>query len=158
MHAFKKHPLSVLMATFFGVGFIPGAPGTYGAIACLPLLWFAGTLDWPIRLGLFVTTLIASVVWSDRAGKAFGEKDCQNIVIDEVVGVWIALVWLPEPTLAMFAVALVAFRLFDITKPWPISWLDENIDGGLGVVLDDVAAGLAAALVVVTAFLILNGL
>ena len=143
-----KAPISQAFATFFGAGLLPGAPGTYGSIACLPLLWWFGTLEYPLRFSIFAAVLALSVLWSERAGRAFGEEDCQKIVIDEVVGVWIPLVWLPEPTILLYAVGLIAFRLFDITKPGPVGWCDRNIKGGLGVVVDDVAAGVFAIPVV----------
>lgn len=143
-----KAPFSQLFATFFGVGLLPGAPGTYGSVACLPLLWFLGTLDYSIRIPIFLVVAVLSVLWSERAGRAFGEEDCQKIVIDEVVGVWIPLVWLPEPSIVLFVVGLIAFRLFDITKPGPVGWCDRNIKGGLGVMMDDVVAGFIALPVV----------
>lgn len=139
---------SVLLATFFGVGFIPGGPGTYAAILSLPFIWWMTEWDFLYRALAFTIVTVLSVFWSEAAGIYFKESDSRKIVIDEVVGVWLALLFVSEPNIAIFIIGLVAFRFFDIVKPGPVRWADENIKGGLGVVVDDLIAGVLAALVV----------
>lgn len=151
--AYKKLDLKqpyIWLATWFGVGFIAKAPGTWGSLAALPfgmiVFSFAGTS------GLIVFTIIATLLglWSaGRFEKASGMKDSQMIVIDEVAGQSIAL--LPALSLAQFhplwvLLAFTFFRLFDITKPWPVSWADRKLSGALGIMLDDIIAGLMAAI------------
>ena len=132
-------------ATWFGIGHVPGGPGTYAAIVSLPLIWWASHAFglWPRLLALLALTLI-SCLWCHRAGLALGQPDSRHIVLDEVLGVWVALVWWGDLGLGPLAVGGVAFRFFDITKPWPIRALDQKVKGGIGVVIDDVAAGLYA--------------
>lgn len=137
------------IATFFGVGFIKPGPGTWGSVAAV-LLWAAfAWLAHPSPRVLFVTLLIgiflslllgipaASVVERESGG-----HDPQYVVIDEVIGQWIALLFCPVDWLHGL-IALVLFRLFDITKPFPVRRL-ERLPGGWGIVFDDVAAGLYA--------------
>ena len=108
-------------------------------------LWFS-------RLGeggYMVATAIAiifAVVVAQLYERQHGGHDSKEVVIDEIVGYMVAYVMLP-PHWSSLVTAFVAFRFFDILKPWPISWLDRKVKGGLGVVIDDVAAGLCANLV-----------
>ena len=81
----------------------------------------------------------------NRAAEKIGVHDPAGIVWDEFVGFWIAMLAVPPSWLAL-AVGFALFRLFDIVKPWPIGWLDKHVDGGLGIMLDDIAAGLITAL------------
>ena len=140
--------ISVLFATFFGVGFIPGGPGTYAAILSLPFIWWMTEWDLVYRVLAFSIVTVLSVFWSDAAGIYFNESDSRKIVIDEVVGVWLALLFVNEPNITIFIIGLVAFRFFDIVKPGPVKWADENLKGGFGVVVDDLIAGVLAAVVV----------
>ncbi len=141
--------LPTLLATWFGAGLAPRAPGTWGSLA-------AAVMAWPIQFWLgWVGLLVAAVavfgvgIWAaERDAARTGLKDDGRIVIDEVAGQWIALL----PACAdwrLFVLGFVAFRLFDILKPWPVSWADRHVSGGLGVMLDDVLAGIYAAIVVV---------
>ena len=142
--AWRAAPVSMLLATWFGVGHIPGGPGTYAAILSLPAIWAASALPLPARLIACIALTAASCVWSDRAERALGEEDSRRIVIDEVVGVWIALVCFAELSLAQLIIGCVAFRVLDIWKPWPIRPLTDRFTGGVAVVIDDVFAGLLA--------------
>jgi len=137
------HP-AALLATWGGTGLLPRAPGTWGSLAALPFAWVL------LAFGGWITLLIATLLvtvagtWAaDRYERAQGSKDPGAIVVDEVAGQWLCL--LPaalDP--ASFAVAFVAFRLFDILKPWPARLIDRRLGGGLGVMLDDIVAGLYA--------------
>ena len=135
---------AVLLATWFGAGLIKPAPGTWGSAAALPfalgIVYFAG--PWTLLAAILVVTLVG--IWAaGRYNKITGSHDSGAIVIDEVAGQWIALLWLPM-TWQSFAIAFVLFRLFDILKPWPIRLLDQKVEGGLGVMADDLLAGVYA--------------
>lgn len=133
-----------LLATWFGSGRLPFAPGTWGSLAALP---FAAALQWVggpwLLVAASVLVFLAGCWASVEYVRATGRKDPPEIVIDEVVGQWIALILSPF-TLQEVALAFVLFRSFDIVKPWPIRWIERRWPGPLGVMLDDVAAGLMA--------------
>lgn len=147
------------IATFFYSGLSPKAPGTIGSLAALPCGWLIhGLAGYP---GLLIATILVFFLgWWATANVTRGQQDHDpgEIVIDEVVGQWIALFplsyglwqsgaapWLfPYPG---WIAAFVFFRLFDIWKPWPVSWADRK-NTALGVMLDDVLAGIMAAIVV----------
>ena len=134
------------IATWFGVGRLPFAPGTWGALAALPFAWIIAWL-FGARALLIAAALLFVIGWwaAARVSRASGVEDAGSIVVDEVVGQWLALVVTPPDPLA-YLVGFVLFRLFDIAKPWPVRWLDKNLAGGLGVMADDVAAGVYAAI------------
>lgn len=138
-----RSPL-LLLAFGFGSGLAPRAPGTAGSIAAL-LLWTL--LVWLPAAQLWVLIAVAAVLGIAICGGAatrLGVHDHGGIVWDEFVGLWLALALLPASwPAALLGFAL--FRLFDIAKPWPISWLDRHVAGGLGIMLDDLVAGLLAA-------------
>ena len=158
-----------LITTFFGVGLLPKAPGTWGSLAAIPVAWLLhGLLGFP---GLLLATVAAFLIgwWAigiETAGK--DNHDPSEIVIDEVVGIWIALLplsygmwangqpqWLfPYPG---WVTAFIFFRLFDIWKPGPVGWADRK-HTPLGVILDDVIAGVMAAFVVMLFAGIYHGL
>ena len=143
-----RHPY-VWIATWFGAGFLRPAPGTWGSVAAIPfaliLYQYAGL--YPYLLGLVVVFIIGT--WASALfDKAAGGHDNKMIVVDEVVGQWLALLpvlYLLGLNLIGVLLAFVLFRLFDILKPWPISWCDKNLPGAWGVMIDDVLAGLVAA-------------
>ena len=135
-------------ATLCGIGLIPFAPGTLASLAALPFAWLllvTGDID---GLGTGIALAIAVGLWAcDVTVSETGNPDPQQCVIDELAGQWIACMAAPL-TLTGFAVAFVAFRVFDIWKPWPIS-AAEKAKGGMGVMADDLVAGLFALIVVV---------
>lgn len=142
------------IASGFGSGLAPKAQGTFGSLAAV-LPWL---LLRELPLPVYALVLVAGFalgVWACQvAGRALGVDDHRALVWDEFVGLWIAL--LPAMHAPWWAVlaGFVLFRLFDVAKPWPISWLDRHLKGGLGVMVDDVVAGVFAAVVlaVVMAF------
>jgi phosphatidylglycerophosphatase A len=137
--------LIIALATWGGVGYLPGAPGTWGTAAALPLWWLLTHLG-PVGYALAVAVVLsASVMVAGPAQILLGRHDHPSIVIDEVVGLLLALAGAPVNWTAVL-IGFVAFRAFDILKPWPISWLNQGTSG-LAVVLDDVAAGVMARLV-----------
>ncbi len=140
-----------LLATFFGAGYGRPGPGTYGSCAAVLLWYVAAHAFRPDRVILTVATLLAAVAVtaigipaSTIVAREAGRKDPGFVVIDEVAGQLFALI-LMRPDWPHAALALVLFRLFDIWKPWPIRRL-EALPEGTGILLDDVAAGLAALL------------
>ncbi len=142
--AWKSRPFSMLGATFFGVGMLPGGPGTYAAALCLPAVWGLSHLPLWLHAIVFAVVTGVSCIWSERAGQALGVHDSRRIVIDEVVGVWLALLFFAEFGLVEAAVGFVFFRLFDIWKPYPIRLVDQRFSNGVGVIADDLVAGLYA--------------
>jgi len=135
------------IATSGGVGYIPIAPGTYGTAVGIPLVWLMA--DLPIGLYAAITIVsIAIAVWAaHQADLAWGTHDCQKICIDETVGYFVTMAPVDKHHFWPLVIGFVAFRFFDQVKPPPVRWLDENLPGGWGVVLDDVAAGVMAAVV-----------
>jgi phosphatidylglycerophosphatase A len=138
-----------MLATWFGAGLFPRAPGTAGSLASL-LLWAPLVLaETSVALRLLVVTVVFGVgVVASRKVVAVRGEDPQVVVIDEVAGMGVTLLLAPPSPWAL-ALAFVLFRVFDIQKPWPVSWADQKIGGGAGVMADDVVAGIYALLVFV---------
>lgn len=150
-----------LVATAAGVGYFPVASGTAGSAAGVALFFVLGRLALPLY-ALTVVALTALGIWAaDRCESAFGEKDDGRIVIDEVAGQLITLApLLVLPTAHFFAwtvTGFVLFRVFDVWKPGPARWLERNLPGGLGVMMDDVMAGIFAAGVLAAAVALAGG-
>ena len=137
-----KDPV-VLLAVGFGSGLAPKAPGTAGTVLAVPLYLLMQPL--PLVTYLLITTclFIAGIWICTYAAEKLGEHDHPSIVIDEIVGYLITMIAAPAGWLPVLA-GFVLFRLLDALKPWPISWFDRNVNGGLGIMLDDVIAGIIA--------------
>lgn len=154
-HALLMHP-DGWIATGFGAGLFPKAPGTFGSLVALLPWWF---LLRHLPIAWYVVVLIAAFaigVWAcGVAGKRLGVDDHRALVWDEFVGLWIALCAAPVGWPWMLT-GFVLFRLFDIWKPWPVRVADRSVHGGLGVMLDDVLAGVYALIVLQLAALILR--
>ncbi|MFV8819239.1 phosphatidylglycerophosphatase A [Haliea sp. E17] len=133
------------LAFGFGSGLSPKAPGTAGTVAALPLYWLLAKLGLPGYTVAVLVALLAGVWICQRASDELGVHDHGGIVWDEFVGLWIALWGLPVAWPWVLA-GFVLFRLFDIVKPWPIGYLDRRVHGGLGIMLDDVVAGVFAGI------------
>ncbi len=145
------------LATVGGVGYAPFASGTVGSLVVLPLLpSLAALRDWsPVVAVLVVIGLVAAAIWAaGRAEEILGGHDHSCIVVDEVAGMAVAGLFLPATWTAAL-VAFFVFRLFDVMKPFPAALIDRRVEGGLGVVGDDVVAGAYAGIVtrVVVSFL-----
>lgn len=135
-----------LLATWFGAGLAPKAPGTWGSVAALPFAWAIQSWGGPAALVLAASLLfLAGWLASNRLVNATGIKDPQIIVVDEVVGQWLTLACGPL-SIPAYLIGLLLFRAADITKPFPASWADRKVEGGLGVMLDDVLAALYSGL------------
>ena len=151
--------MSKIIATFFYVGHIRPAPGTWGSLAALPFAWIIITYSGLYGLIFACGIVYALGLWATKMETAGKENhDPSEIVIDEVVGQWIALLPIASivtsrglDALALWPgwiTAFALFRLFDITKPWLVGWADKR-DDATGVMLDDVIAGIFAAICVV---------
>lgn len=138
---------ATVLATWFGAGLLPKAPGTWGSLAALPFAWIiAGAGGWPALAA--ATLLVFFVGWwaADRVATVIGLDDPGCIVIDEVAGQWLVLLATP-PDLWRYLIGFALFRVFDITKPGPAGWADRHVKGGLGIMLDDVLAGIYGLIV-----------
>ena len=138
----------IFLLSLFGVGFFPKAPGTMGTVCILPLLYFLGLFAppyWIFLPFLMIFTLGACLI-AESTQKKVGHSDPSWIVLDEALGMFTA--WLPMRPNAVWELLILflLFRFFDIFKPWPIAWIDR-IRHGAGIILDDILAGLSAALV-----------
>lgn len=137
------HP-ATLAATWFGAGLLPKAPGTWGSLAALPFAWALASMGGTSVLAAATIVCFALGWWASAVYvRRTGVDDPGEVVIDEVAGIWLTLVFSP-PDLLSYGLGFVLFRIFDIWKPWPVSWADRDIGGGLGVMLDDVLAGIYA--------------
>ena len=134
--------LARMVASAGGVGFAPAAPGTWGSL--LAAFLGAGLLAVGGRGALAVGIVLATAAGLWAIPRAGGDADPGWVVIDEVAGMWIALLPLPRPTLLGVTAAFLLFRLLDIAKPGPIGRIDQ-VPGRMGVMGDDLAAGLVAA-------------
>jgi phosphatidylglycerophosphatase A len=140
----------MLIATWFGVGLSPLAPGTCGSLAALPIAWAIRTISGATGLAGGLVLVFSAGIWAaDAAAKASGAQDPAAVVVDEVAGQWLVLLLAPFDPLA-WAFGFLLFRLFDIWKPWPVRWADRHVKGGLGIMLDDIlAAGYALMILTV---------
>jgi phosphatidylglycerophosphatase A len=138
----------IWVATWFGSGRLRPAPGTMGSIAAIPFGYFITQTSGFIGLALAALSLLCiGTVAADYYGKRSGTVDDQTIVVDEVVGMWIACIP-AEGHWELWLTGLVSFRLFDIWKPWPASYFDNRSKNGFDVMMDDVVAGVYAMCVV----------
>lgn len=138
MHSFLKK-----IAIFFGAGLAPKAPGTVGTLAALPLVWALSQAGQLVYMAATLLLLPLGVIAAEVYEREKGGHDHKEIVIDEVVGILIAMTWVPI-TWQSLLIGFLIFRVLDIAKPFPIGYIDKKIQGGLGVMADDVAAGIIA--------------
>lgn len=137
-----KNPVH-LLAFGFGAGLVPRAPGTAGSLLGAVLYPLLSGLPLVLYLALLAVLFLAGVWICGKTAGDLGEHDHGGIVFDEIIGVLVAMTALPVDWRWM-AAAFLLFRLFDIAKPWPLSVIDRRVKGGLGIMLDDLAAGLGA--------------
>ena len=133
----------IILATWWGTGYSPVAPGTVGTIAAIPLLLLLSFLPLYGYITCVLVIGLAACWLAGRAEQIFGEQDNQRIVIDEVVGLLVAMTAVPL-TWPYLLAGFVLFRIFDVLKPPPIRLIERKVRGGYGVVLDDVLAGIYA--------------
>lgn len=141
--ALFSHP-ALLLGFGFGSGLIKPGPGTWGTLLgtllFIPLLMWSESVAW----SLFALSVLFGSWICGRAAELVGVHDHGGIVWDEFAGIWLVLLCLPEQSPVMWLLAFVAFRIFDIFKPWPINWVDSKVHGGTGIMLDDLLAGVMA--------------
>jgi phosphatidylglycerophosphatase A len=133
--------LAIVVATGFGAGYVPVAPGTAGTAVAVPLFLAVAQLAPWLQL-LTTAAFVAVAIWAaEHAGRFFGESDDGHIVSDEIAGYLVTMALVP-PSLKAVLMGFVLFRLFDVVKPWPASHFDRKMKNGVGNVMDDVFAGL----------------
>jgi phosphatidylglycerophosphatase A len=138
-----------VLATWFGCGYVPKAPGTAASLCALAIAWLLRLP--PLGCGLLGLLLTGPAIWAaDVTARETGVKDPQIVVADEVVGQWITLAGATTLNWRSWLAAFALFRLFDIWKPVPVRQL-ERLPGGLGIVADDAMAGVYGALVLFAA-------
>ena len=148
----KQYPRSVwsnpihFIACGFGSGLLPKAPGTFGTVVAIPIYLLLHDLPLPLY-SLILAALFAFGVWiCDVTAKDIGVHDHPSIVFDEIVG-YLVTMWLGPSSVFAILLGFALFRVFDIIKPPPIGWLDKKVKGGVGIMVDDVVAGLMALVV-----------
>jgi phosphatidylglycerophosphatase A len=149
--------LSGFFALGFGSGLLPRAPGTAGSLAAVPL---AVPLLWLPSYGLALFLVLAFLFGIHCCGQTSRNMAVQDpgaIVWDEIVAMWLVLAFVPRHW-GWWLAAFLLFRLFDITKPWPIRWFDRHVKGGFGIMLDDLVAAVYALVLLVPASILLPGL
>ncbi|GHA15146.1 phosphatidylglycerophosphatase A [Arenicella chitinivorans] len=138
-----------LFALGFGSGLIKPAPGTWGTLASVPVFWVIVQFLPPAQLGyamMLAVTFLFGVYVCGQTARDVGVHDHGSIVWDEFVGYFVTMAMVP-PSWLNLALGFVLFRVLDIVKPWPIKLLDKHVHGGLGIMIDDVVAGVIAATV-----------
>ena len=140
-----KLNLNTMFVSVFGIGFIPFASGTFGSLAGLIIGYALNLINYNLFFLIIPMLFILGVIASNTYQKQTGEKDSSVIVIDEVVGQLIAMMFVMDDFVLVF-ISFIIFRLFDIYKPWPASYADKKMTGGFGVMLDDVFAGIYTAI------------
>ena len=131
----------MFLATGFYSGRLPKAPGTWGSLVALPIHFLLLKLSFNAYLISLGILFLLAISTAGSAEKILDTKDPGCIVIDEIIGMLIALFALPA-TPVVFVLGFILFRIFDIFKPFPVSWLDTHLNGGVGIVMDDIMAGL----------------
>jgi phosphatidylglycerophosphatase A len=154
MSAQSDARLVAAIATVFGVGKSPYAPGTAGSLVALPVGWIIAVSFGRGWLLFAAIVMLAIGTWAcEIYASAKGEVDPKECVIDEVVGQWIVCAFAPIQvawyiSILWYIFAFVLFRVFDILKPWPINWVERKVPGGLGIMADDVVAALIGGVII----------
>jgi phosphatidylglycerophosphatase A len=143
-----------VLAFGFGAGLAPRAPGTFGTLVGIPFLLVLVWLPWPAFVAATLILFVAGCYICGASARLLGVHDYGGIVFDEIVGYLVAaapLAWMMPASvggwIAGIVIAFVLFRILDIVKPWPIRVLDRHVHGGFGIMIDDLVAGIGAALV-----------
>lgn len=139
-----------LLAFGFGAGALPKAPGTWGTLLAVPFYFLLQPMPWLLYAGLLVALFALGVWCSTIAARRLGVHDHPAIVWDEMVGYWTTMIAAPAGWIWVL-IGFMLFRLFDIWKPWPIRATERRISGGLGIMIDDVIAGVFAGLIMFAA-------
>ena len=138
-----RHPIHFL-SLGFGSGLAPKAPGTFGTLAAIPVYLALANTSSEIYLSLTILLFILGIYFCQFTADAVGVHDHPGIVWDEIVGFLVTMSFVKCSLISVTA-GFLLFRFFDILKPWPIGWLDKKVQGGFGIMLDDVLAGIFSA-------------
>jgi phosphatidylglycerophosphatase A len=133
-----------LVAFGFGSGLSPWAPGTFGTLIAIPIVLFVMQFGFAVHLGFAIFAALFGIYVCGESARRLGVHDHPGIVWDEITGFAVTMLTVPA-TMYWVVAGFALFRLFDIWKPWPIREADHSLSGGLGIMLDDVIAGLFAA-------------
>lgn len=139
--------LAKYIATWFGSGLIPKAPGTWGTVAAIPFAFVITAIFGPFAL--LVAAILAFVIGIWAAGayaREIEKPDPSEVVIDEVAAIWLVLTFVPVSWVG-WLIAFAVFRFFDVVKPWPVSLADTKLKGGFGIMADDIIAALYTLLI-----------
>lgn len=134
------------LALGFGSGLSPLAPGTAGSLVAIPFYLLLHRLDLWIYTAVVISAFFSGIFICGYTAKALKTGDPKPVVWDEIVGLWLTFWAIPLHWYGLF-IGFLLFRFFDALKPWPISWVDRTVKGGLGIMLDDLLAAVAANLV-----------
>lgn len=137
-----------LLATGFGSGLSPIMPGTAGSLAAIPFWYLLALLPLDGYLIVLILGTIIGIYLCHVTSKDMGVHDHGSIVWDEFIGMWITLIAIPNHNWQWVLACFVVFRIFDIWKPQPIRWFDKHVHGGLGIMIDDIIAGIISAIVI----------
>ncbi|MBT7437055.1 MAG: phosphatidylglycerophosphatase A [Cellvibrionales bacterium] len=140
-----RNPVHFL-AFGFGSGLFAKAPGTAGTLLGILAWMFLVNLSLVTYIIVIVIAALAGIYFCGKTARDLNVHDHSGIVWDEIVGIWLAMILVPV-TWGWIFVSFLLFRFFDILKPWPISWIDKNISGGIGIMADDLLAGGFTAIV-----------
>ena len=143
-----------ILAFGFGSGLSSIAPGTVGTVVAIPIYLAIVSINELILPAVVLIALVVGIKICGDAAASLQTHDHPGIVWDEIVGYWITMLFIPVTFLSI-AIGFLLFRFFDIVKPWPIKWADQKVSGGLGIMLDDVIAGIMAN-IVLQALILLN--
>lgn len=143
----------MLIATGFYSGYLPKAPGTWGSLVGVLLVFLLNALSLQIYLSVIAGLFIVGSFVAGEAEKILDNRDPGVVVIDEIVGMLITMIAVPVTPLTM-ALGFILFRVFDIAKPFPVNFFDQHFHGGLGIMLDDVVAGIYSLIIMQLIFLL----
>jgi phosphatidylglycerophosphatase A len=146
MASIRRQKLIIFFSTGLYAGKMPVAPGTWGALVALPFYWLLSHISFFFQVLALFPLLGISIWLASEASRIMGDKDPSSVVIDEIIGMLIALTGAPFSSFYIIW-AFVLFRIFDIFKPFPIKTVEKKMPGGWGIVMDDVLAGIFANIV-----------
>jgi phosphatidylglycerophosphatase A len=141
----------MFIATGCYSGYLPKAPGTWGSLLGLLLFFLLHTLSLEIYLAVIAGIFVIGTFAAGEAEKIMDHQDPGLVVIDEIVGMLITMIAVPATPLAM-VLGFILFRIFDILKPFPVNFFDQRFHGGLGIMLDDVMAGIYSLIILQVLF------
>lgn len=150
----KFFKLWYFIATGFGLGNMSYSYcvpiGTLGSMVAIPIWWILiYFFSYKIFLIFLIFGIVIGIYTCDKINKIIGIHDHRSIIWDEFLGMWITLIVVPIYNGLWISIAFLLFRMFDIIKPWPIEWADRVIKGGLGIIIDDILAGLVSMFIII---------